>query len=59
MQVAEDACYEIYHIVILYVLVQVRLRTEILSTPKFDLTTVQNHDLQIMTVHCMSLRRLL
>ena len=27
--------------------------------PKFDLTGVQTHDLQIMTVHFMSLRRLL
>ena len=27
--------------------------------PKFDLTRVQTHDLQIMTVHFMSLRRLL
>ena len=41
-------------------LVQVRLRT-VLSTmhPKFDLTGVQTHDLQIITVQFMSLRRLL
>ena len=27
--------------------------------PKFDMVVVQTHDLQIMTVHLMSLRRLL
>ena len=27
--------------------------------PKFDLTGVRTHDLQLMTVHLMSLRRLL
>ena len=37
-------------------LVQVRLRTEVLRTPKFDPTEVRTHDLQIMTVHSMSLR---
>ena len=38
-------------------LVQVRLGTEVLRIPSS--TGVQTHDLQIMTVHFMSLRRLL
>ena len=37
-------------------LIQVRLRT---THPKFDPTWVRTHDLQIMTVHSMLLRRLI
>ena len=35
-------------------LVQAGFRTEVPSTPKFDLTGVRTHDLWIMTVHFMS-----
>ena len=38
----------------IYILVQVRLRST--THLKFDLTRVWTHDLQIMTVNCMSLR---
>ena len=40
------------------ILIQVQLRAEVPST-SFDPTGPQTHDLQIMTAHFMSLRRLL
>ena len=44
-------------ITIVIFLDQVRLRTDVLHTLKFDWAGVQTHDLQIMTVHFMSLTR--
>ena len=38
-------------------LVQVQLMTEVLCTPNSTQPGVRTHDLQIMTVHFMSLRR--
>ena len=40
-------------------LVQIQLKIEVLMHPKFNPTWVRTHDLQIITVHFMSLRCLL
>ena len=47
------------NVFIFVVQVDLRLKTEVLCTPSSTQPGVRTHDLQIMTVHFMSLRRLL